>query len=149
MINSAFSLSHWFGVLFINVFGSWIGNFGTAPPAAPESDSGPAVTPTAVFTFAPAGEAGGSGATGAGLARVDRSQFGSDDQFEQFNQQVSAVLADHDITPTAAGPKHQPGSSATIDPSGLNLAFLPIFLGIGGLAAVGAEKIHAVRRSRQ
>jgi hypothetical protein len=30
--NSDFSLSGWFGILFINVFGNWYGSFGVAPP---------------------------------------------------------------------------------------------------------------------
>ncbi len=33
IINSNFSISDWFGVLFINVFGNWIGSFGVDTPA--------------------------------------------------------------------------------------------------------------------
>jgi hypothetical protein len=34
ILNSNFSLTGWFGVLFINVFGNWTGNFGLVTPAA-------------------------------------------------------------------------------------------------------------------
>lgn len=43
LINSNFSLSNWFGVLFINVFGSWHGNFAVMqPPVVPPITSGSA-----------------------------------------------------------------------------------------------------------
>jgi hypothetical protein len=38
--NSDLSLSGWFGILFINVFGDWNGNFGTYPDVTSLSDSG-------------------------------------------------------------------------------------------------------------
>ena len=60
--NSQLSLSGWFGVLFINVFGNWFGNFGVYTPPAPatsgqgpepaHSAGGPAAAPR-VFRFAP------------------------------------------------------------------------------------------------
>lgn len=59
-INSHLSLSDWFGILFINVFGSWTGSFGvnTAagnPTSTPTSStSSPNSTPTVqVFKFVP------------------------------------------------------------------------------------------------
>jgi hypothetical protein len=33
LVHSSFNLDDWFGVLFINVLGSWLGNFGIAPAA--------------------------------------------------------------------------------------------------------------------
>ncbi len=53
ILGSEFSLSNWFGILFINVFGTWDGSLGvTTPPATPTptitspvSDSGSTVTP--------------------------------------------------------------------------------------------------------
>ncbi len=54
IMNSQISLSDWFGILFINVFGEWIGNFGTQtavvtqPPATNpgQSQSGSNQTPS-------------------------------------------------------------------------------------------------------
>lgn len=67
ILNSQISLSDWFGILFINVFGEWVGNFGTQttvatepPPSTPSqsgsnqnssSNNGSANTPRAALTF--------------------------------------------------------------------------------------------------
>lgn len=51
IINSAFAVKDWFGILFVNIFGDWHGSFGidtaagetiveTTPPASTTSDSG-------------------------------------------------------------------------------------------------------------
>lgn len=77
--NSSLSLSNWFGILFINVFGTWHGSFGVntsagdpvapGPFASSSSGAGDAKVPAAVqvFRFAPHAAAsaghGGSGAT--------------------------------------------------------------------------------------
>lgn len=46
--NSQLSLSGWFGVLFINVFGNWFGNFGAyTPPVAGGQGGGPKPSDTA------------------------------------------------------------------------------------------------------
>lgn len=65
--NSNFSLSDWFGILFINVFGTWQGSFGVnteagnpAAPAIPSTTAAVAAQPETaasrmrVFRFAPA-----------------------------------------------------------------------------------------------
>src|SRR5690606_15758835 len=70
IVNSSFSLSGWFGILFINVFGSWNGSFGvdTAAgnkPKAPQSQT--KSNQPKVFRFVPS-NAGSGGNT---LASVD------------------------------------------------------------------------------
>lgn len=67
LIGNQFSLSDWFGILFINVFGSWRGSFGlntsagdrTAPAPAPSSGTtsvaGSASQQLPVFRFVPGG----------------------------------------------------------------------------------------------
>src|SRR5690606_5917391 len=63
IVNSGVSLSNWFGVLFVNVFGSWFGSFGvdtlagtlpeeTAPPSSNGSNN-QAVKDVKVFRFNP------------------------------------------------------------------------------------------------
>ncbi len=42
--NSALSLANWFGILFINVFGTWNGNFGIYTPPAPAVNTTPVST---------------------------------------------------------------------------------------------------------
>jgi hypothetical protein len=100
--NSAFSLSDWFGILFINVFGSWNGSFGinTAagnPTTASQASSTPqtlsqSVKAVKVFSFVPSGSGsnnfnvvqlasannpsttgGSSNTTGIPLASVDKN----------------------------------------------------------------------------
>ena len=56
--NSQFSLNGWFGILFINVLGSWLGNFGVKlPPTTPaNSDAGTTangINEIKVFRFIP------------------------------------------------------------------------------------------------
>lgn len=63
MNGSEFTLAGWFGILFINIFGNWYGNFGvyTQPPAQPPAGShtqNPSAEPSApaapkVFRFVP------------------------------------------------------------------------------------------------
>ncbi len=54
MENNSLSLSGWFGILFINVFGTWNGNFGTS--SGNENNSGAVPTHgVAVFSFVPNG----------------------------------------------------------------------------------------------
>ena len=58
--NTEFNLTGWFGILFINVFGSWIGNFGVyTPPVTTTASADPTATTTTtsntkrVFNFEP------------------------------------------------------------------------------------------------
>jgi len=78
--NSSFSLSDWFGVLFINVFGNWHGSFGV------NTDAGnPINTPSVAsqgniqaFAFVPStiGDNGGSAGSTLGIQNVTDSQDG-------------------------------------------------------------------------
>jgi hypothetical protein len=73
MENSSFNLSGWFGLLFINVFGTWNGNFGISPEIASIAASGTNGTtaptasggPLAVFSFVPSSKTSTTG-SGAG-----------------------------------------------------------------------------------
>lgn len=61
--NSSINLTGWFGILFINVFGSWHGNFGISPSVMASSSSVGAVPTTgmAVFRFQPTTSTGNKG----------------------------------------------------------------------------------------
>lgn len=64
IINSEFNLSDWFGVLFINVFGSWTGSFGVDT----EAGNQPTVQTAVSQPEQPAGNGGGqTNATGTGV----------------------------------------------------------------------------------
>ncbi len=59
--NSSLDLSNWFGILFINVFGSWNGSFGVNTSAGDpiaNSGGGAGTNTFKVFSFKPAGTAG-------------------------------------------------------------------------------------------
>jgi hypothetical protein len=62
--NSDFSLSGWFGILFINVFGNWYGSFGVAPPPVktiPKSGTSSSMpSQHQTFKFVPTSSSGGS-----------------------------------------------------------------------------------------
>ncbi len=95
ILNSSFSLSDWFGVLFINVFGSWTGSFGVntsagdlpAPSAIAEAAGNPANVK--MFQFIPGGTNNRTT-----LASVDVNNNGqSSGSIEASHQDKPAVLA--------------------------------------------------------
>ncbi|MBI4033842.1 hypothetical protein HY379_02470 [Candidatus Saccharibacteria bacterium] len=137
ILNSTFSLADWFGILFINVFGSWNGSFGIDTAAGNPPAIGSAASQTAtgdgpikgvrVFRFVPSS------------ASDDGSQF----------QLASATAASQD-DPGA-------GSSAGLFPvlanttgsgngssSGFNL-LLPVVGSLVGLSLLGAERLMKKR----
>lgn len=76
MIDSTFKVSDWFGVLFINVFGSWFGSFGvnteagnkpigSSPSPTTPTDVSNATVPPQVFNFVPRYSGAGRGSAGA------------------------------------------------------------------------------------
>ncbi|HVX24212.1 MAG TPA: hypothetical protein VG992_02615 [Candidatus Saccharimonadales bacterium] len=96
--DSSMSLSGWFGILFINVFGNWHGNFGVYQPTivggkgGAHSNSPTSSGPPPVFRFIPRSSAVNNGATTSSvlLASPDGS-----------------VLAAHiSRTPTLSAPAH-------------------------------------------
>lgn len=59
ILNSQLSLSDWFGVLFINVFGNWLGSLAFAPEPTPYTSDSDTITATSnepprLFTFSTA-----------------------------------------------------------------------------------------------
>jgi len=138
--NSSLSFSGWFGILFINVFGTWHGNFGVLPKpsAANSSQSGAgATTPAtfAVFSFAPSsgGNSGGSGSDGSGS--ISNTGAGS------TNTLSDAALAAHRATQSA--PRPQLASTA----HGGSLV-LPIIGSILFAAYVVIDRVYSVRQAR-
>jgi len=109
--------------------------------ARAQSDGSSAGPVTAVFQFTPSSS--GSGGSTTGIAHVDRSLFSSDAQYDDFTKQVGAVLAAHDIAPNLAAPV---AATQSTSKTGLSLSFVPLAIGFAGLTAVGAEKIHSIRR---
>jgi hypothetical protein len=144
--NSDFSLSNWFGVLFINVFGNWVGSLeassDTTPSNTPAANT--STTPTTsntgvkgvgVFSFVPTGtsgnykvapvNSGGQGTTGAANS----------------NNKAQTTLISYTAKPGTIIQANTPASS-------LHLAVLPIVGGIVGISVLGAEQFRSIGRRR-
>lgn len=153
MVNSNFSLSNWFGVLFINVFGTWKGNFGVAkPPVVPPITSGTAggggfaaaFTAPKVFAFTPTATSGG---TQLGLSPLSEAQNDSSVSSDDMVSKVSQVLA-----ASVAGPGGSGRPSLTqqnVAENSFEWSALLAALGLIGFGLVGAERVRSTLRSRQ
>lgn len=134
MVNSAFSVSDWFGVLFINVLGSWYGSFGVdtpqgdevaaSPPPAAEQSSAPSA-PTQVFRFIARAASGMVEQTGASIHSTVETQQSQDAVLAASNHSALAPVA------------------ATQDSSGPVMVSLPV--AIAGLLGLVAGTVLFVR----
>ena len=147
LINDSFSLSNWFGLLFINVFGSWYGSFGVdtawgdpvaMPSPSPSSAGGAATTTAQVFKFVPK-EKGGYR-----LSKVP-SGFGGDR--EVFARPVSAVLAS-----SHGGGSNTPPAGISDATASRSKGFSWFFPSLGlavGLGLLGVERLWAYAQNRR
>ena len=100
MENSSINLTGWFGILFINVFGTWDGNFGVSPTStnnsAAASNSSPA-SDFAVFRFQPQSTSAGAGGKthdkSFGINPLFSAVIGSNNGQGGNSNTISAVLA--------------------------------------------------------
>jgi hypothetical protein len=110
-VNSHLALSDWFGILFINVFGTWNGSFGVntmagnhpapASNAATPAGSGPATT-AQVFRFVP--KSSGNGASsGYQLEHVGNGEV----MTNASEQSVPSVLASSKANPASTNTASQ------------------------------------------
>ena len=117
LIGTRMLLSKWFGVLFINVFGSWQGSFGV------DTANGNAQPPTPG-----GGTTGGSGQSGASTAQPSvfvfrASSNGSGGDFVQLSQKKSTIVlasAKRAISPSPSSKK----SSTENESTNVNLEIL-------------------------
>lgn len=136
MISDSLSLNGWFGLLFINVFGTWNGSFGintsAGNPAAPFSASGTGnYAPSETFKFVPASTVpGGSAVHGYQPSISTASTNGAD------SSSGGVVLASKTLTraphsPTITKPNTtQKVTNRFILPAiGVTLAFLILLAG--------------------
>lgn len=153
MANSSISLANWFGILFINVFGSWNGSFGidTAAGNPPVIPSVPSIPQPAV--------SGGNGSGGGGQERAlfrfvaihphstPASTFsplsnssGATDQSHTNGQVLAASATKPLLLQTAATPQ----SSSSAHRASFLLPALGTTLGIAML--LGERVRHFLRR---
>ena len=108
IINSQISLSNWFGILFINVFGTWNGSLGEELPVVATPESGGSGTPQIFSVTAP--PTGGSG--GSYQYRQTTVQEGDTDSNDQSDTDTLGAT-------TGGG-----GSGPTVKASWLNKALI-------------------------
>ncbi len=145
--NSSLSLSGWFGILFINVFGTWNGSFGVntsaGDPVAAAGAGGGSGSPfvaagtlPTVFGFVPHSSGGGSFVPfgGAGTSSDDNGSGTST---------PNAVLASSTL--------HRPTSPNLLDSQAAKSTFARTALIIGGFTAaiIISDALHSYRRSRR
>lgn len=145
--NTGFSLTDWFGILFINVFGSWNGSFGMDTAAGGTAPSG----------GNPGGTPGGSSSTPPMVAF--RINPGSNGGFSLSPvQRAAPPVSEQAAQPTREEPKEEPqvltASTTSPTPSADNTntkgfgwpvtaSIVAIFI---GLALMGLERLLAGRR---
>lgn len=136
--NSALGISDWFGVLFINVFGSWYGSFGINtpygdPPAS--SSGGSETTPPGVITFVPH--------TNHSTVPIHKVTLINS---QQLAQAAPAVLG------TTSGSDHSSGDSNRTTPLPLAIVRndfrLPIVIGSLFVAGVSGVALRRLLSSR-
>ena len=148
--NSNFSFSDWFGVLFINVLGSWHGSFGidtaaggsSSAPTTPtqSATSTPAVTDVRVFRISSTSSNGD-----AAYKVTPVSSTTSDDTSEDDQQPaVLASTADND----AAAPPTAGTTDIQGQPTGWPIPTLPILVIALGLALLAVERFISKRHHR-
>jgi len=150
--NSNFSLANWFGILFINVFGTWNGSFGVDTVAgnkprvgvSGEANGGGNIAPK-VFQFVPA--TGNS--NGMTLSSVDMDNATNVRAVATAMESVQNELAKQQTEPASGTP------TSNIEPSGKtvpdkNADFTLPMLGfaIGG-SLIGGERLVSRRQRRK
>lgn len=136
LINDRLSLNGWFGLLFINVFGTWNGSFGINTPAGdpvtvPQSSGNSATGP--MFQFVPTTGAGGYG----GAATVPQTTDSSIPSLPTPPTQT-AVLAAHTNKVAGTLPQLVEGGSQSL--------LLPFMGGVLALVIVLFGERHRLFR---
>ncbi len=151
--NSNFSLSGWFGILFINVFGSWNGSFGVDTAAGnkprvqkPSGSTTRSDTTPKAFRFVPASGNGDSGSTMT-LASVDMSNAAN---AKAVSKAVKAAQQKMGTTPhKSSEPSSQlaaPSTDGSI--SGPDYTLPMLGFAFGGVL-LGGEQIISRRQRRK
>ncbi|HEX5395020.1 MAG TPA: hypothetical protein VFW52_01570 [Candidatus Saccharimonadales bacterium] len=150
ILNSTFSLADWFGVLFINVFGTWNGSFGINTAAGNPAHTGggsntssssgaeSVVKGVKVFRFVPASsDSGNTNSTKfklASMAAATDNGGGSGSQSSKF--------------PLFGASTSGSGPANPVSGSHLNFLF-PVIGGIIGASLLGADKAIKKREELQ
>jgi hypothetical protein len=144
IMNSSLSFSNWFGVLFINVFGSWNGSFGKDTTAGTQPQAPAAQTAAAgagsnndvqVFRFEP---------TGQGTQRLVRAQYGGG--AGQGPQTDNPIVAAANVSNHAPEVQVQTADNNSQVSSGWVLPTMGFF---AGSSLLGGERLVSRRQRRR
>jgi hypothetical protein len=143
--NSDFSLSNWFGVLFINVFGNWIGSLEATSDTAAASNTPTSTTAVAantgikgvgVFSFVPTGSS-----DTYNVAPVSSGSTGSSTGSTTSKNKTQTTLVSYIAKPGTIIHDDAPASS-------FHLNVLPFVGGVLGIGVLGIEQFRSVSRRR-
>ncbi len=148
LVHSNFSLSQWFGVLFINVYGMWHGNFGTTDRSSPSTGgmgsggSMPAVASAAasdatskLFRF----DSNSDSSRTLGLTPIATTST------PDAENTASSVISNtaNVLAATTTKPITQ---SANVQQTGLDISIAPIIIGALGLLAILVERYRRLHK---
>lgn len=143
---SQLALSDWFGILFINVFGSWNGSFGVDTiageplPTASASNGGPAVQGMKVFRFIPGNSENSSKIESV---PIENSQLAAASE-----EAATGTLAAATGSIPSGGNGNTTSSTSSKPPAFSNWLFTIIGSAIG-FSLLGAERYLHFRERRQ
>jgi hypothetical protein len=142
---STLSVANWFGILFINVFGTWNGNFGIYAPLAPTVSSN--TSPSADGIATNALEAVQYSAPTRHFATFTPTTSGDSTTIGTVSSANAAVLGDAIVTPTA---KKLQGSSLSTTNSGAHTNYTLPALGFfaAALLLAASERNRLFRRNK-
>lgn len=145
MINSRLEISDWFGVLFINVFGTWNGSFGVDTSAGEsngESATGAGDAEGAeVFGFEPS-DSEGEAELAASTREFDFEGEGaatSDEQAPTAPPQIAAALG------ASGAPANAANQQASASQDSQNWVMPIVVMAVGGLLLAGERAVTLVR----
>lgn len=157
LIGSNLNLSNWFGVLFINVFGTWRGNFGVAkPPVVPPITSGisgpgsgatAAMNDAKVFAFTPRGAVAASNSNSGNenleLSPLSEANHNAATTSKEVMERVSKVLS------SSVGNPQNPVEQQTTVASAFEWSAVAVALGLAGLGFVGIDRVRTNLRNKR
>ena len=152
VIDSNFSLSNWFGVLFINVFGTWRGNFGTAKPpvvqpvtsgiAGPARGATHADSDMRIFAFTPK-TSSSSAANNLELSPLSEAQQTGTITSSEVLAKVSKVLS------SSTGKGLATSATVATDSVAFNWSSLVLAFGLAGFGFIGIDRVRTNLRNRR
>ncbi|MGZ6005456.1 MAG: beta strand repeat-containing protein [Candidatus Saccharimonadales bacterium] len=138
LLNSSLALSNWFGVLFINITGNWIGSFGinTAAGNAPASHNRVNGS-VSVFRFTPTSHIGSNVAT---------QSYSSDSSYPPISNTAVLASSVHNGLAATYNPYNQNGGGQTTK-NGLSGAWtVSAISGLLGISLLGTDKLTNRRK---